>query len=261
MVDRIVSLAAGVTPELEADPAAFVAAAANAGWRACGIWFDPASWTAQTSRAVRTTVTGAGMAALDIEVVRLGDERDCGPELVAAGAEVGAANILCISRLTDEVATTARFAELCERAAPAGIKVNLEFMRFTSVATLADAVRIVTAAAQPNGGVLVDTLHLFRSGGSLADLAATVTSHPGLFSYAQWCDAPAEPAGWSTAELVADALHERLLPGTGALPAADFVTTLPPGTPLSVEIRSRWLRSTYPDPTDRARAVLATIPT
>lgn len=249
---RLISLAAGVTTELEADPATFVASAA--GWPACGIWFDPASWTSATTTAVAARLADTGLVALDIEVVRLGDEHDCGPALVEAGAALGARNILCISRIADAAETTARFAALCELAAPAGIRVCLEFMRFTSVPTLADAVAVVTAAAQPNGGVLVDTLHLFRSGGTLQDLAAV---DPALLPYAQWCDAPAEPPGWSTRELIDDALHERLLPGAGALPTTEFVLALPPSTPLSLEVRSRWLRETYPDPVDRARAVLA----
>jgi sugar phosphate isomerase/epimerase len=254
VADRILSLAAGVSTELETDPAAFVAATAAAGWPACGIWFDPATWTDATTRAVAARLADAGMIPLDIEVVRLGDERDCGPELVAAGAALGARNVLCISRLDDRSETVARYAALCELAAPAGIRVCLEFMRFTSVPSLEAALEVVQDAAQPNGGVLVDTLHLFRSGGTLNDLA---TVDPGLLPYAQWCDAPAEPSGWSTRELIDDALHDRLPPGQGALPVDDFVTSLAPGTPLSLEVRSRWLRETYPDHIERAKAVLA----
>jgi hypothetical protein len=56
------------------------------------------------------------------------------------------------------------------------------------VKTVDDAVRIVEQAQHPAGAVLVDALHLRRSGGSPADLAAVPTRR---LPYAQLCDAPA----------------------------------------------------------------------
>ncbi|NDB06935.1 MAG: sugar phosphate isomerase/epimerase, partial [Acidimicrobiia bacterium] len=48
---RLLSIAAGVHPELA--PADMVTTAAAAGWPACGIWFDGNTWTDATSREVR----------------------------------------------------------------------------------------------------------------------------------------------------------------------------------------------------------------
>ena len=54
-IERMLSIAAGVTPELNADPAGFVDAAATAGWTATGIWYDAASWTSRTTVEDPTT--------------------------------------------------------------------------------------------------------------------------------------------------------------------------------------------------------------
>ena len=43
--------------------------------------------------------------------------------------------------------------------------------------------------------VLVDPLHLRRSGGTPEDVAACVAAHPDRFTYAQLCDAPLQPHG------------------------------------------------------------------
>ena len=57
-------------------------------------------------------------------------------------------------------------------------------------------------------------------------------------------------------ELYDEALNGRLLPGDGELPLVELVAALPPGLPLSLEMRARWLREDYPDPVERARAVM-----
>src|SRR5207249_1674731 len=108
--------------------------------------------------------------------------------------------------------------------------------------TLADAVRVVDRAGRPEGAVLVDALHLQRSGGTPADVAALA---PQRLPYCQLCDAPAEPV-WSggaqvlteaPADALAVALTEartgRLMPGDGELPLRDLVDALPPDAALA----------------------------
>ncbi len=252
--DRLLSIAAGVTPELNNDPATFVTAAAEAGWPATGVWFDPASWTAETASEVRRRLDDSGLVAVDMEVVRMGPNGDCGEALIDAAAEVGANNILAISTFTDPAQTAARFAELCRRAAQVGIRFCIEFMRFTTVRTLGDALDVVHRAQQPNAGILVDLLHVARSGTTFDEIAA---ADPSLFPYAQWCDGPAEPVGLDTKGLIEDALDDRSVPGRGALAVTEFEQLFDPGVPFSLEVRSKWLRDAYPDPVERARHLLA----
>ncbi|MEM7286243.1 MAG: sugar phosphate isomerase/epimerase [Actinomycetota bacterium] len=252
---RLLSLAAGVSPELAADPVALLSAAADAGWPAAGVWFDPATWTETTTRAVRGRLADTGLTAVDVEVIRLGPGGDHGDAIVDVAAELGAANVLAISGFEDPGETADRLGSLCERAAPAGVRVCLEFMRFTAVRNLADALDVVRRVDHPSVGILVDLLHVARSGTGFAEIEAT---DPQLFPYVQWCDGPAEPSGWSTAEIVTDALDARCAPGEGDLDAGGFERLFDPEVPFSMEVRSKALRDGFPDHTERAAHLLAT---
>ena len=127
-------------------------------------------------------------------------------------------------------------------------------MRFTSVKTLRDALDVVQRADQPNAGVLVDLLHVFRSGTTYDEIRAVT---PQLLPYAQWCDGPAEPRGWTTRDLIADALDDRAIPGEGELAADEFCTLFGSDVPFSVEVRSKVLRDAFPDHVARAAHLLA----
>jgi sugar phosphate isomerase/epimerase len=247
--ERLVSLAAGTI--LDVGPAEAVSVAAQAGWPAVGVWFDPASWTDTTTAEVRRRLDDTGLVALDIEPVILGPDGDPGDRLIDVAAEIGARHVLVASRWDDPIMVTDRFAALCDRAAPHDITVVLEFLPIFGIRTLSEAVQIVSAADRPNGGVLVDTLHLSRSGGSPADLAAV---DPALLPYLQVADAPAA-APADLASLVDEARYGRLLPGEGVLPIRDVIEAVPM-VPLSFELRSRLLHQTYPDAVDRAVAVM-----
>ena len=248
--DRLVSLAAGTM--LDVGPADAVSVAHDAGWPAVGIWFDPATWTAATTAAVRSRLDDTGTIALDIEPIIFGPDGDPGDALVDAAIAIGARFVLVTSRIPIEPRIVERFGKLCDRAAEGGVTLALEFLPIFPLSTLSAAVDVVRAAARPNSGVLVDTLHLSRSGGSAAELAAV---DPSLFPYLQLADAPAAPPDATIPTLVDEALHGRLLLGDGALPIADVLDAVP-DVPVSFELRSRTLMSSYPDPTDRARAVL-----
>ena len=248
---RLLSLAAGTI--LETGPADAVSVAATAGWPAVGIWFDPATWTDDTTRQVRRRLDDTGVIALDMEPIILGPDGDPGEAVIDAAVAIGARHVLVASRVADLAVVTDRFAVLCDRAGQGNLVLALEFLPIFGVRTLTDACHVVQAAGRTNGAVLVDTLHLARSGGSPADLQALP---PALLPYLQIADAPAAPPDGSLPGLVEEALHGRLLPGDGALPIAAVLEAVPE-VPLSFELRSRALRDRYPDAVDRARAVLA----
>lgn len=251
---RLLSLAAGVSPELAGDPAALVSAAADAGWPAVGIWFDPETWTAATARDVKQRLDDTGLIPVDVEVIRMGPDGDQGDAIVDTAAELGASNVLAISSFTDPAQTAARLSQLCDRAHPSGVRVCLEFMRFTTVRNLADATDIVSLVSHPAAGILVDLLHVARSGTGFDEIAAT---DPRLFPYVQWCDGPAEPEGWSTREIITDALDARSAPGEGGLDAMGFERLFAGDVPFSMEVRSKALRDGFPDHTERAAHLLA----
>lgn len=100
------------------------------------------------------------------------------------------------------------FAGLCLRAARHGLRVHLEFLPWTQVQNIEVALRIVAAAAQPNGGVMFDSWHHYRSGLGNAALSKI---NGRLVTATQFSDAPAK-AGWI---LQLETLRERRLPGEG----------------------------------------------
>lgn len=250
--ERLLSLAAGTV--LDVGPAEAVDVAAAAGWPAVGLWFDGSTWTDATTRQVRARLDATGVTALDIEPVILGRGDDGGERLVDAAAALEVPFVLMASGGADDERVVERLAALCGYAAAnaPGVRIVLEFLPIFSVASLAQACSIVDRVGHEAAGVLVDTLHLARSGGRPADLAAVPAAR---LPYLQLADAVAE-APADLAGLRDEALHGRLLPGEGALPLGEVLRAVP-GVPVSVELRSAWLMSTFTDPVERARRVLA----
>jgi sugar phosphate isomerase/epimerase len=252
IADRIVSLAAGTV--LDVDPATTVDVAAASGFDAAGLWFDPMTWTDATTRQVAKRLAATGIIALDIEPVILGRGQDVGERMIAVAGELDVRFMLLASGPAPANEVADRFAELCDFAAGVAPKlcITLEFLPIFTVGTLQSAVEMVERVARPNAGVLIDTLHLARSGGHPDDLLAVDRR---WLPYLQLADAPAaapdSPEAWRE-----EAMHGRLLPGDGVLPIRQVID-LVPGVPLSVELRSRPLMVRYPDPVERATAVLA----
>jgi sugar phosphate isomerase/epimerase len=248
-VRRVLSLAAGTVLDVAPDRA--VAVAAEAGFDAVGLWFDPESWDDRTTRAVHAQLDATGLAALDVEPVILGRGADHGERIVDLAGELGAAHVLVASGGAPPVEVAGRLAQLASRAAP-GVALVLEFLPIFTVASLPDALDVVSQVQAPNLGVLVDTLHLDRSGGRPDDLLAADRS---AFPYLQLADAHAGRPS-TTAALRDEALHGRLLPGRGVLPLVEVLAAVP-AVPVSVELRGRRLAERYPDPVARARVVRA----
>ena len=73
-----------------------------------------------------------------------------------------------------------------------GVEVVVEFMPYSQTKTLGDALQLVVEADRPNVKLLLDSLHLFRSGGTVADVAAV---DPRYFGVIQLSDASAHAPG------------------------------------------------------------------
>ncbi len=252
---RLLSLASGVLAEFTAEQT--VIAAIAAGWPAVGIWVDFDRWTATTGADVRNRAADAGIVVLDVEVIWLkpGGDDAMHFRIVDAGAEIGARNVLIVSSDPEPRSTAAKLARLADHAAARQMRVSLEFGAFTAVKSMTAALAILDRTERPDAGLLIDPLHLARTGSTPQALRSIDARR---FSYAQFCDAPAvgaDPADFDA--IIHEALDLRLPIGAGELPLAGLLDALPAGTPLSVELRSRTLRDSYPDATDRARALLA----
>jgi sugar phosphate isomerase/epimerase len=243
--DLLKALGVAHLTALDLAPAVLVREAGRAGFAAVGLRLHPvqpgarAYPVAQGSQAMgelKAVMAGEGVQVADIEFVALTPAfqvADC-EALLAAGAELGAQSLTVSGDDPDLARLTQRFAALCELASGYGLRVDLEFMRWRPVATLQHALAVVTAAGQGNSGVLLDALHLFRSGGDVAALAGV---DPGYLRAVQLCDAPRlAPVD---ALIIQEAREGRMLPGQGQLPLAALLGALPVDVQISVETPRR----------------------
>lgn len=250
-----ISFASGIVPEF--GPVDTIRAAAAGGFDAVGLWIETANWTASLFRETRAALADTGLPLLDVEVIWLKPDSsiDDHRRTIDIGAELGAANVLCVSSDPDHGATADRLATLCRHAEGSSMRVAIEYGVFTEVKNLATALSILDRVAHPLRALLLDPIHIDRSGGSFDALAAI---DPALLPYAQICDAPAERPDPDNFDAVfIDACDLRAQCGEGGLPLDRFYRALPAGIPLSVELRSKALYDNYPDPNDRARVTAA----
>ncbi len=250
---------------LDAPPPDTVTAAAEAGFDAIGVRVFPAgdepAWPmigdTPLVRETRRRLADTGLTMWDIEVLRLRPDKTLDEQLgiLDAGYALGARFVLVNVNDPDAARRLDRLNLLAGEAAARGLTLAVEYMIFTEIKTLGDAVRLVGQIEGP-AVVLPDALHTDRSGGTAADLAAVP---PGLIAYGQSCDTWMLPRPATEADALAEARTGRLLPGDGDLPLVEFARALPDGVALTVEAPVRALplaercRVAY-------RTLLATLP-
>lgn len=127
---------------------------------------------------------------------------------------------------------------VARRARAHGVRLTLEFLPESAIPDLATAQRIVTAVDAPSLRLMLDTWHLARSGGTLAQLAAIPK---GLIGAVQISDRREPPPGTTYTPM-----GGRLLPGEGELALVPLLRTLltrEPELTVGVEVFSDELRS------------------
>lgn len=201
--------------------------------------------------AAQAALADTGVAVSNLEVFPLDGATD--PAAFEAGLATGAAlgaprATVHIHKATQDEAI-ARFGAFCDQAARHGIAAGLEFNAFSAVRDIASAEAIVRAAARPNGRLVLDCLHLARSGGTPEDVARAAD----LIDFVQLCDGPARVA---EDQRFREAVTERALPGQGVFPLADILSALRPGTLLDVEVPQTSARKAGVSALDRARAAV-----
>jgi sugar phosphate isomerase/epimerase len=145
-------------------------------------------------------------------------------------AEMGALAIGTAGMEPDQARALDEFALLAEMAGTRGLAVHLEFVPGLSVCDLASALAIVERVGQAHLRVMIDAMHFFRSGGTIAQLTDL---DPAMIGYVQLCDVPLAPAH---GDYMAEAMTARCLPGEGELPLAAFVGALPAEIPIGLEV-------------------------
>jgi sugar phosphate isomerase/epimerase len=184
-------------------------------------------------RETKAALAETGIKGLDVELARIVDDVDVKtymPELEAA-AELGIRQVVSSVWATDREYMVNSLTELCGLASKIGLTVNLEFVTWTPVSTLQQAVSIIREVNQPNCGLLVDTLHFRRSRVGLEELDAIPSA---WFHMVHLCDALAEIPS-KREELIYTAREARLDPGEGGIDLAAILNRIPE-VPYSLEI-------------------------
>src|ERR1700744_6023478 len=199
----------------------------------------------------RLDATGVTVADLEIAALREDTDITSFAAFFEAGARLGARHILVAAYDPDLKRFADRYAAFCEAARPFGLTADLEFMPWTSVPNLKEAMRIVREVDQPNAGLLVDALHFDRSQSLTSDLAKMPK---GKLHYWQICDGPAErPA--TTEAMMHAARCERLFPGEGGIDLVSLARAMPADITVRIETPKQELAKTV-DATTRARRAL-----
>ena len=138
---------------------------------------------------MRRRLAANGVSVLEVEMVPLSETTrvaDYRP-MLETGAAIGASRLTVGGDSADFSVVADKLAEMCELAQPYGITVDLEFMPFRPVQSLAHAVDVLKRAKQPNAHILIDALHVFRSNSAIEQFASI---DPAMLGPFQICDAP-----------------------------------------------------------------------
>jgi sugar phosphate isomerase/epimerase len=145
-------------------------------------------------------------------------------------AELGAPIVNCVVVEQDRARAIDQFARLSAMAGERGLGATLEFMPMFWPSSLNEALAFITDSGAGNARLMIDAMHLYRSGGSAKDIAAI---GPEPIGYVQLCDVPMPP---QTEDYGEEARHERRCPGDGDLPLGEFLQALPRDVTVGLEV-------------------------
>jgi len=246
------ALAAGCVPD--AMPWDIPRIARKAGFLSSGMWVDPATtWGSDALSKTHLSLAETGISLVDVEVIWLeGDDQasDNHKLIVDVGLELGARNVLVVSRHEDLAASVDQFRNICERAGD-GIRICLEFGEFTSIKNLDAARSFVESVDHPTAGILIDLMHINRAGNPLPDLETS------LFPYVQACDFFQESREMTGMDYIKAAVDDRCCLGEGEADQKDLEQICQSGKDVSLEIRSKDLRDKFPDPFVRGKEIFS----
>ncbi len=145
-------------------------------------------------------------------------------------AELGAKRINAVSMERDLARTYDQLALLADLVITRGMLFTIEFAPPNAISNLADALAAAAFIGEDRCRILFDSMHFFRSGGTVEQIKAL---NPNLIGYAQLADAPLVSTHSS---YMAEAMFDRMIPGAGGFPLADFVAALPDHCVIGLEV-------------------------
>lgn len=162
-------------------------------------------------------------------------------------AELGISRINSVSLDTDWIRSFDQLGELALMASERAMEVTVEFVPGLTIGNLDAALAAVRHVGQQNFRLLIDTMHLVRSGSGAAELASI---DPALIGYVQLCDVPLDPRNPNYGE---EAMFERMVPGEGELPLCEILAVVPAEVIVGLEVPMRKSAEAGVGPHERLR--------
>jgi sugar phosphate isomerase/epimerase len=220
-----------------------VDAVAGAGAR--GIGLDGWTVAGHAAEDVAALLESRGLACTDVAPLLLGEEETRGAAERLARLAAATGSRICVAAVYSPKPRDVVVRDLRRCAAvlsESGARLALEFTSFGGLVTLADTIELCAGVGWERCGVLVDSLHFFRTGAPWHDLRGL---DPDQVALVHLDDAPRDGG---------DPAHEsrfgRLLPGGGELPLGELHRALAAvgyrGV-VSVEVLSSELRARAPE--------------
>jgi sugar phosphate isomerase/epimerase len=145
-------------------------------------------------------------------------------------AELRIPRINTISLEPDRARTFDQLAVLTDLAAERGISTSVEPAPGLAIGDLPTAMAAVDYVGRDDVSLLIDMMHVARSGAGADDLRSFPAERIG---YVQLCDTTLRPAMHSYAE---EAMYHRMAPGEGELPLLDMLAALPRDRVVGLEV-------------------------
>lgn len=228
---------------IDASPRELIEAAAAGGFQHVGLRIVQPLAAAEVAdvigdaalkRDLKAAMAATGVSVRLIESIWILPQSDplaLEPAL-ATGAELGARFVLVAGNDPERSRLVDRLGRLADLAQHYALEIAFEFMPFTQVRSYDDAAQIKRELKRSNLRLLVDALHLSRSGQDFRKLAGFDSSH---VSYVHLCDARGAIAT-SSDDLRAEARQNRYDLGGGDLLLGEFLAAMPADACLGVEI-------------------------
>jgi sugar phosphate isomerase/epimerase len=146
-------------------------------------------------------------------------------------AELGIPRINTVSLEADRARTFDELAVLTGLAADRGLLTSVEPVPGLAIADLPTAMAAVEHVGRDEISLLIDTMHVARSGAGADDLRSLPAERIG---HIQLCDVPLRSTGqYNYAE---EAMFHRMAPGEGELPLAEMLAALPSDRVVGLEV-------------------------
>lgn len=184
---------------------------------------------------VKATLERTGVKLMDIELARVADLVDVKsyePEFEKA-AELGASYAISSVWTSDRGYALEQLGTLCDMAAQYNILINLEFMSFSNVHTLDEALEVIAAVDRPNLRLMVDHLHAYRAEVTNEMLKAVPKE---LLGFVHLCDGPAFIPPVTHPEMTGVARTGRKYVGEGSIDVAGMIKSMPEVPYYSIEL-------------------------